>query len=587
MADDAEKAEKLAAAKKRVEALKKKNAKKSGGSSKKDKKDKEEKEEPTPAANDDPEAEPEAEAPADDTAAADDTKEKKLSIPPIPPAIQGLKLESNAVTGGEAGTPDVTSPSVQSKMRSASFKAGGPLSPGFPFSTPDGEVASAADIYRKQVARIEDLEKENKRLAKEAADAEKRWQKAEGELDDLRETGGDDKKADTGVGGEVEKLQAEIASLQRQNNQLQSAASRRGHGSSPSIAASSPPAVELQAQLDSKSATIENMELELSRLRAQAARQEASGGTDKDQIAALEEKLARAEQAASKATRELVDLKRNLERTTEKAVREGSSRTSAETRVKTLEQENATLNESLAELQKKHDALDKKVQALGNLHKENDSRTQALRREKEAAEKETAELKSKVERLEAENTKLRKKDAAEGGGDEDGIDELENEERQRLEKKIRDLEAEIYDLRRGIWHQRRRDMEAGAEGEEASPSGDFTNIDLSGPLSPASAARKASGRGTGLGDFFTNGLNALTGASPAGEKGGDDEGLLEDDDLEFDEDAFRRAHEEDAKKRLERIKEIKRGLKNWEGWRLDLVDTRRGGGYGVGEVFEI
>lgn len=331
------------------------------------------------------------------------------------------------------------------------------------------------------------------------------------------------------------------------------------------------------------------MELELSRLRAQAARQEASGGTDKDQIVALEEKLARAEQAASKATRELVDLKRNLERTTEKAVREGSSRTSAETRVKTLEQENSTLNDSLAELQKKHDALEKKVQALGNLHKENDSRTQSLRREKEAAEKETTELKSKVERVEAENTKLRKKDAAEGGGDDDGIDELENEERQRLEKKIRDLEAEIYDLRRGIWHQRRREMEAGAEGEEASPGGDFTNIDLSaGPLSPTSAARKASGRGTGLGDFFTSGLNALTGA--AAEKGagtGDDEGLLEDDDLDFDEDAFRRAHEEDAKKRLERIKEIKRGLKNWEGWRLDLVDTRRGGGYGVGEVFEI
>ncbi|KAK8088669.1 hypothetical protein PG997_003630 [Apiospora hydei] len=577
MADDAEKAEKLAAAKKRVEALKKKNAKKSGGSSKKDKKDKEEKEEPTPAANDEPEAEPEAEAPAEDTAAADDTKEKKLSIPPIPPAIQGLKIESNAI--GEAGTPDVTSPSVQSKMRSASFKAGaGPLSPGFPFSTPDGEVASAADIYRKQVARIEDLEKENKRLAKEAADAEKRWQKAEGELDDLRETGGDDKKADAGVDGEVEKLQKSLPSNARITS-CSRPPPRRGHGSSPSVAASSPPAVELQAQLDSKSATIENMELELSRLP--------SGGTDKDQIVALEEKLVRAEQAASKATRELVDLKRNLERTTEKAVREGSSRTSAETRVKTLEQENITLNESLAELQKKHDALDKKVQALGNLHKENDSRTQALRREKEAAEKEAAELKSKVERLEAENTKLRKKDAAEGGGDDDGIDELENEERQRLEKKIRDLEAEIYDLRRGIWHQRRRDMEAGAEGEEASPSGDFTNIDLSGPLSPTSAARKASGRGTGLGDFFTSGLNALTGASPAGEKGGDDEGLLEDDDLEFDEDAFRRAHEEDAKKRLERIKEIKRGLKNWEGWRLDLVDTRRGGGYGVGEVFEI
>lgn len=323
------------------------------------------------------------------------------------------------------------------------------------------------------------------------------------------------------------------------------------------------------------------MELELSRLRAQAARQADSDGTGKEQVTALEEKLARAEQASSKANQELADLKRNLERTTEKAVREGSSRTSAETRVKTLEQENATLSDSLAELQKKHDALEKKVTALGTLHKENDSRSQALRREKETAEKEVADLHSKMEKLEAENTRLRKKDAAEGGGDDDGVDELEDEERQRLEKTVRDLEAEIYDLRRGIWHQRRRDMEGGPD--EASPGG-FTNVDLSGPLSPTSAARGKSG--TGFGDFLASGLNALTGTGAPGEK--DDDGFLDDDDdMDFDEDAFRRAQEEDAKKRLERIKDIKRGLKNWEGWRLDLVDTRRGGGYGVGEVFDI
>lgn len=332
------------------------------------------------------------------------------------------------------------------------------------------------------------------------------------------------------------------------------------------------------------------MELELSRLRAQAARQASTGGTDKEQITALEEKLARAEQAASKSTRELGDLKRNLERTTEKAVKEGSSRTSAETKVRTLEQENATLTEQHADLQKRHDALEKKVAALGNLHKENDSRTQTLRREKEAAEKELLELKNKVERVEADNARLRKKDAAEGGGDDEGVDELENDERLRLEKKVRDLEAEIYDLRRGIWHQRRRDMELGSEDPSsgASPGG-FTSIDLSGggPLSPNSARKQSTQKG--FGDFFASGLNAITGAAAAaGGTGDENEGFLEDDeDMEFDEDAFRKAQEEDAKKRIERIKEIKRGLKNWEGWRLDLVDSRRGGGYGVGEVFEI
>lgn len=78
--------------------------------------------------------------------------------------------------------------SIQSKMRSSSFRqtsaAGGPLSPDYGFS-PEG--GTAPDIYRKQANRIEELEKENKRLAKEAIDGEKRWKKAEEELEDLRE----------------------------------------------------------------------------------------------------------------------------------------------------------------------------------------------------------------------------------------------------------------------------------------------------------------------------------------------------------------------------------------------------------------
>lgn len=87
-----------------------------------------------------------------------------------------------------AATPSLAQ---QSKLRSTSFRtgsAGPPPSPG-PFS-PEGDTAP--DIYRKHVARIEELEKENKRLGKESADAEKRWKKAEEELADLREAEGDD-----------------------------------------------------------------------------------------------------------------------------------------------------------------------------------------------------------------------------------------------------------------------------------------------------------------------------------------------------------------------------------------------------------
>lgn len=321
------------------------------------------------------------------------------------------------------------------------------------------------------------------------------------------------------------------------------------------------------------------MELEISRLRAQAERQATAGGTDREQIIALEEKLARSEQAAMKAQRELADLKRNLERTTERLVKEGSARTSAETKLRSLERETERVTAEKMELEKKAEALEKKVVALGTLHKENDSRSQALRKDKERAEKEAQEAQSKIEKLEGENLRLRKKDAAEGGGDDEGIDELENEERQRMEKKIRDLEAEVYDLRRGIWHQRRRDMEPGAEE-------DFTNIDLDTTAGGPPNATRNKGGNKGLSDYLTSGINALAGVG-AGANDEHDE-LLEDDDMEFDEEAFRRAQQEDAKRRLERIKELKRGLKNWEGWRLDLVDGRRGGGgYGAGEIFEI
>lgn len=96
--------------------------------------------------------------------------------------------------------------SVQSKMRSSSFRAssGGPTSPGYGFS-PEGDTAP--DIYRKQAVRIEELEKENKRLAKEASDGEKRWKKAEEELEDLREAEGDSAKGkdtSSGIGSSEE-----------------------------------------------------------------------------------------------------------------------------------------------------------------------------------------------------------------------------------------------------------------------------------------------------------------------------------------------------------------------------------------------
>jgi hypothetical protein len=100
--------------------------------------------------------------------------------------------------------------SQQSKMRSSSFRsASGPLSPSQEFPP---EENTAPDIYRKQAVRIEELEKENKRLAKEASDGERRYKKAEEELEELREAEGDavskakDASSTAGSSGQVDKL---------------------------------------------------------------------------------------------------------------------------------------------------------------------------------------------------------------------------------------------------------------------------------------------------------------------------------------------------------------------------------------------
>lgn len=125
-------------------------------------------------------------------------------------AEEGSKAKDAEETALEANTSKShdrqPSLSLQSKLRSSSFRQSGPLSPGVMFS-PDGDTAP--DIYRKQSLRIEELEKESKRLAKEASDGEKRWKKAEEELEDLREAEGDSAskgKDATGSSGESEKL---------------------------------------------------------------------------------------------------------------------------------------------------------------------------------------------------------------------------------------------------------------------------------------------------------------------------------------------------------------------------------------------
>ena len=331
------------------------------------------------------------------------------------------------------------------------------------------------------------------------------------------------------------------------------------------------------------------MEMEISNLRAQLDKQASSFTSHHEQTTALEEKLDRAEHAAGAAQRELADVKKSLDRASEKAVKEGSERTSTETKIRSLGREAEESKKSAEDSLKRVETLEKKLAALTTLHKESDARRQAGERERDRLDKDAAELRRRLAGLENENLRLkeekersRKKEAS--GIDDDGVDELENEERIRLENKIRGLESEVHDLRRGVWRDRRRELES--ESGPTSPGSEFDDVDLSsGPL--PFRRQSMSRTGQGLTSLLNNGFTAITGGVSGGGHRRESSGfLMEDEDVGFDEDAFRRAQEEEAMRRVERVKEVKRGLKGWEGWRMDLVDCRVGGG-GAGEIFDV
>ena len=117
------------------------------------------------------------------------------------------KIENGEANQSEQGPEAPAKPphnrqpslSLQSKLRSSSFRrtsvSQGPLSPNgtkspdLPVLPPDGD--SVNSIYRRQAARLDELEKENRRLAKDLQEAEKRWRHAEAELEELREASGE------------------------------------------------------------------------------------------------------------------------------------------------------------------------------------------------------------------------------------------------------------------------------------------------------------------------------------------------------------------------------------------------------------
>jgi hypothetical protein len=504
--------------------------------------------------------------------------------------------------------------SLQSKLRSTSFRdtaPAGPLSP---------SVSS--------MQRIEELERENKKLVDEAAEHESRWRRTEEELEELRE-----EKA-TGEGKVVEGLRAEVESLRRAQrsdgggggggkaSRRESAANLLDKGSPGEDGVAAGHAKALEA----KEAAIADMQLEISRLRGQLSSQTEGCETHGEQIAGLQKALEAAEGKLRGVEAELVDCKKALTRASEKAVKDGTERTSRDTRIRELERLLDGAGAKADEAAKKAETLEAKVEAMNKLHREAESRASGRLSAAEAASREVPALRAKVQSLEAENGRLREKHkrVMSGGGADEGVDELEDEERAKAEKRIRELEGQVFELQRGVWRDRRKEMQPGMDGASAAGLGrpslegrateeGFDEVDLSGAAGSrrtssylgasrgATASPATQQKHSNFTQYLSSGFNAFMGpTSGPGSQGAGrprNDSLLQDFDGDddfgegFDEAAFARAQrEEEMKKMVEHVREVKRGLGKWKGWRLDLADTRRGEGvvgWGVGEVFEV
>lgn len=535
MADeDKEKAEKLAAAKKRFEQLKKEQKKGKKGGKKKADKDAKAKDAEAEA-----EEAPEEEATKDE-AVAEMSKE------------DGEAEDDKPAQGEEDSEKRAPSESQRSKQRSESFKR------------------DTEETYKKQAAKIEQLESENKTLSELKAENAARTSKMEEELEKLRE-GSSELASLRTKAKEADRLTTELASVQRQLSQAQQASkgpNRRQSGTTP----------DLQEKLNSQTSTIESLELDISNLRNQISTLESSLSERETSSKDLEERAKTAEASTESVQKELDALKFSIAFPSDETKAASEDPEALTKRITVLESDLRTANSNLEAAAKRAESLENKIEALTKLHKE----TTATK------DKEITDLRAQAKKQSQRPSHV--KDASEF--------ELGEEETEtgQLHAKIRALEAENFDLRRGIWRDRRAELQPGmGDPDSALEDVDLNNNNQNGPYPSGrtgSLPHRSQQHST-FQDVITSGINAFTGGQRSSQARDRAEslGLLDDDDDggSFDAEAFRLAQEEDQKRRIERIREVKRGLDEWKGWKVDIADLRRTGvpGKEVGPVFEL
>ncbi|KAK1009690.1 hypothetical protein LTR91_002831, partial [Friedmanniomyces endolithicus] len=426
MADaEADKAEKLAAAKKRFEQLKKEQAKKGKKTATKKKDDKA----------------GAAESKADDVAG----EEAAAVAAPAAEASETPDAAPEDERPAEGGENDAAKPlperqpsvSMQSRQRSESFRqgapstiatdlklGGGPLSPGI----------EVQDLYKKQAARIEELERENGAYKVQQEEGAARLAKAEEELDGLRK-GSSDVADLRSRAKEAERLGTELAAAQRQLAQVQTAKSgnRRVSGAGPDVG----------HELASKTSTIETLELELSNIRSQLLGLQGMLSERNTSIQDIEDRSKATEAVAENYRQELEQLKVSMAFPSDETKEANDNPEALTKRITVLESDLRTANSNLDTAQHRASSLEQKIEALTKMHRD---ATQAS----SAKDKELTELRHQLRR--------RDKPSHVRDASDFELGEEEEAETGALQTRIRALEAENFDLRRGVWREKRAEL---------------------------------------------------------------------------------------------------------------------------------
>ncbi|KAF8251216.1 hypothetical protein K440DRAFT_658996 [Wilcoxina mikolae CBS 423.85] len=413
------------------------------------------------------------------------------------------------------------------------------------------------DIYYRQAETISTLTTDNEKLSEEVEKLrtkEKRLSEIEAEKDKLQEQLAEVREELRGVKGridgaeqgkktseeEMEKMKSELATLHRQTSHLSSQVSAKDKTIAElRLTSSGSSNSQDRESLTAKEDQIENMEIDLNKLRNELERTQKS-------LASAESSLNAKETAFDALKEELSKAQRDLESANSKISEEVARYSTLDSQLRAAQKD---LEIAKADIKKKNASiasLDKDYYTLKTMYRDAESKSQessrlaisksrevqdledSLAEEKRKAgqlEAEREDFRIKLERVLRENRRLTGAFAA----DDETVDELEDLERNRLRERIRILEEELDAAKKhhNIQHPQTRQTRAMSMLSEGSLLSD--DVDF--------------------GEMMKNEMLA------ARQK----------------EEAAAEERKRAEMERLERIRGVKRGLEKWKGWRVDLT----------------